>query len=108
MNARHATALALVGWYLIAPPVRTPRNDYPYLDWHAEYHDWKVLCASKSEDDCEAARRAGKKAATHGAVMIFPSGPRDQDFDEAHPGPWVEQQAVAECIASDDPRLKEK
>ena len=41
MKPRHAAALALVGWFLMGPTVRQPKNE-PYLDEHAAYNDWKI------------------------------------------------------------------
>jgi hypothetical protein len=42
MKPCHAAALALVGWLLMGPPVRQPKNE-PYLDEHAAYNDWIII-----------------------------------------------------------------
>ena len=89
MKPRHAAALALVGWYLIAPPIRTPKTGEPYLDVHAPYRDWQILHEFKTVDDCED--DAG--------------GFVDGDVD---PQLLLDQRSEAECIATDDPRLKSK
>ena len=37
MNARHAATLALVGWYLMLPPIGLgglPNEEAPLLKWH--------------------------------------------------------------------------
>lgn len=84
MSCRHAAVLALVGWYLIIPPVRggaQPDTQAPISAWTvfrkfdsaAACREWKLKLETQ-------ARRAGKY------------GPRP-DFM---------------CVASDDPRLKEK
>jgi hypothetical protein len=74
MCPRHVAALALVGWYLMVPPL-------PHLNTHAV------------NKDTAAALRGWKK------VRTFPT----QKECEAHrANPWER------CVASDDPRLKEK
>lgn len=108
MRTGHAAAIALAAWYLMAPPVRWPKNDYPYLDEHAEYHDWKVLYDSKTEDECVTARRAARRSTRRGGVIIFPADSLRAPIDKTNPKPWLEQQDEAECIASDDPRLRVK
>jgi len=100
MNPRHAAALALVGWYLMAPPVRQPKREPAYVDEHAAYRDWKILHDFKTADECEARRARAKSYAENGNLNV---GVVDVD-----PAPWLAQQAEGECIASDDPRLKEK
>ena len=102
----HAAALALVMWYLLAPPVRQPRNDEPYLDEHAAYHDWKILHTFKTRDECDAGQQRVVKDAKNDKLTSF-SGGSSFVLDE-DPKPWLEQQIEAECTATDDPRLKGK
>ncbi len=53
MKPRHAAALALVGWYLMLPPITgvidpdSPRHHYP---------GWTMIAEFKSEDDCNIAQ----------------------------------------------------
>jgi hypothetical protein len=42
MKPCHFAALAFMGWYLIAPPIRNIESNYSYLDEHAAYPDWKL------------------------------------------------------------------
>jgi hypothetical protein len=80
---RHAAAFALVGWYLMVPPVHDGQPDI-----QAPISSWTVFRRFDSAAACQKwklnvetrARRAGRY------------GPRP-DFM---------------CIATDDPRLKEK
>ena len=108
MKHRHSVALALVGWYLMAPPVRQPRNenDEPYLDQHAAYRDWEKIHTFKTRNECEAGQRRVTDDAITGKLTSF-SGGSSFVLDE-DPKPWLEQQTEAECIATDDPSLKEK
>jgi hypothetical protein len=103
---RHAAALALVGWYLLAPPVHQPKHDPPYVDEHAAYRDWKILHTFKMIDECEAGQKRATLDAENGHLTAF-SGGYEGVVDE-DPKPWLTQQAEAECIAIDDPRLKQK
>ena len=84
MNTRHAAALALVGWYLMMPPLRgggKPDDQAPISAWTvfrkfdstAACQEWKYKLETR-------ARKTGRY------------GPRP----------------VFMCVASDDPRLKEK
>ena len=88
MNLRHAAALALVGWYLIAVP--------PHFFKNNEYHE--VLLGQRmhkatfdSEFECNRERTKGCHHFENGAE-IFLGGPLCWSL----------------CVASDDPRLKSK
>ena len=87
MNARHAAALALVGWYFIYPP-RPDVLSAPLTQWQRGN-----TVPFKSQQECDAFRGAAHK------------------INRADPSP--EHQAKAEealrtgiCVSSDDPRLK--
>jgi hypothetical protein len=99
MKPRHAAVFALVGWYLIAPPIRNieqpPRydeSDYDYLDEHAAYPDWKLIYVLNTEAECEHARDVAKERVAKDVFLN--TDPELQQYDEA------------ECVASDDPRIK--
>jgi hypothetical protein len=77
MKPHHAAALALVGWYLVAPPALP--YDPDKVDESAPLSRWDVLTKVDSESQCEA-----EKARLTGT----PLG------------------RVAKCIVGDDPRLK--
>jgi hypothetical protein len=87
MNLRHAGALAIVGWYLMTAPVEnvgqfsSVKREVPISEWtRGEQFD--------SKEQCEGARK---------------------EYLEYPPIPLREMKdlLVAECVASDDPRLKE-
>jgi hypothetical protein len=40
MNVRHASAFALAGWYLLAPPMHPPNHR---VDFHAPLAKWTIL-----------------------------------------------------------------
>jgi hypothetical protein len=98
MKPRHAAALALVGWYLMSAPVDPHTMKF---DTAEPIKNWKLLDSFDSAAACEAALRdVQKRTAQSGLVLkqgnenkIFPFG-LNLDADA--------------CIATDDPRLKEK
>jgi hypothetical protein len=85
MNLHHAAALAMLGWYLmVPPPAPTPR-----FDLKAPLSKWSKKASFNSQKECNdaLATRRLKEA-------------RDRVLQPM----W----AFGKCVASDDPRLKEK
>jgi hypothetical protein len=80
---RAAAAFILVSWYLITPPA--PRNDYEQLAPKAPLSDWIELDTFSTLRECKNHIRL---AATDG----------NADFADF---------GLFQCIASNDPRLKE-
>jgi len=86
MKLRHAAALALAGWYLMIPPKRWLAGaDIPLSKWI-------ILNSFDSADECEAS-----------AVSLM-----DKEKKKNKPNPGMETWRAATCIATDDPRLREK
>jgi len=91
---RHAAALALFGWYLITPPwtYRSEDRSKPVAQRRytanpdAPYSQWSIEQSFDSADKCEEGRKEGQTWANNQLSN------------------WL----YAICIASDDPRLKEK
>ena len=87
MNFRHAAALALVGWYLMVPLRENDnsaklRVDVPLADWvYVDSFDTAKECRNEGVQEEKRYAKDNLEADEYGA--------------------W-------ECIASDDPRLKEK
>ena len=96
MRIRHTPAMALVGWYLILPPVLYPSRrvnpDAPITKWD----HYQVFDTAK---ECEDANMFLRKKAE--ALR------RDE---KVNPKSVVETAAaqglLGRCISSDDPRLK--
>ncbi len=94
MNPRHAAALALVDWYLLEPPFTKLPNGTFDANLDAPLGLWFQFASFDTAAQCEAVRAgrvaAGKQAATnHGDPVVAAIAP------------------YAECVATDDPRLKE-
>ena len=88
MKPRHAAALALVGWYLLAPPVtKVPASKL--LKWSdaAPLSSWLELNAYDTAKDCKA-----------DLLSRIENAKKTRDGDD-----YVN---AFRCIASDDPRLK--
>jgi hypothetical protein len=98
LKSRHAAALVLVGCYLIVPSF-TDRLMLLHGDPHTigaliinDLSTWQTLQAYDTAEQCEAVRAALKSKDNGGAVKT--------DLQ-------VEAR-FAQCIATDDPRLKGK
>lgn len=96
---KHLAALAVVGWYLMVPPVHPTSSDLStakgYVDWGAPLSDWETLDSYDSAQEC----RAELAHQFDDAVKHVQKG------DPLIPFSLPE---YAKCIASDDPRLKGK
>ena len=86
MTLRHAAALALVAWYLMAAPtLRDPRNDSFAIDLNAPLQAWQILDSYYSAADCEmAGRDLVETASLYANTIAF----------------------YTLCVAADDPRLR--
>ena len=111
MKPRHASALALVGWYLIVPPasdwkrfqaVEEVSGYFAHLGpfYPAPFEKWKKLGEFYSQANCESARQSIlRRDGTITEQPMLPNGsmPSANQYQASH----------ATCIASEDPRLKE-
>ena len=95
MNLRHAAALALVGWYLMIPPHPTDTT----LDSDAPLSKRRVYDAFDTAATCDTARASEEQDWKSKA---------DADPDNALAKFLVKSLLTSQCIATDDPRLKEK
>jgi hypothetical protein len=105
MKQRHAAALAVVGWHLMLPPLQFvgPPND-PYslaiVDDAAPLSRWLPMMTLETLQECHnfstrLARNMRKSVKTE----------RDKRDVETLIGIWL---GKYQCVATDDPRLKEK
>jgi hypothetical protein len=96
MNLRHAAALALVGWYLITAPL----TDDSRADLGAPLSTWHVWRRFDSVQECEKMRKT-----VRGAGEPAESSEQYRSPESVEPKLGLR---AAQCIATDDPRLKEK
>jgi hypothetical protein len=98
MKPRHAAALALVGWYLMAPPyVRVPGTQTFRLDFTAPLASWHAIQSFDTAEEC-----ANDQGNVPEALKKL--GPMSDTILEQVKA----MMAVSQCISSDDPRLKGK
>jgi len=107
VKSRHAAALALVGWYLMMPPIESCLSAFNgHRCEEVALIKWKIQQIFDSRAKCETVsadfKEKGQGYLTQ-AARNLPTGKR-MDLDQADPMTWV----AAQCIATDDPRLKEK
>jgi hypothetical protein len=108
MKPRHAAALALVGWYLMTPPVyrvnekgqADPKGDYGVIV-KDPLSKWGLGDPFDTAAECATARRIRMAK----AYRLLPPPTKDPvKFGDAEKiANWL----IA-CVATDDPRLKEK
>ena len=113
MKPRHAAALALIGWYLMVPPMCA---DHPVPAWCRESTDpvgkWTIRDSFVTEAECKA-----KLSSWRGRTrQLLPCSGTDDlracwnslsPLRQRISSDW-EDAVSAECIAADDPRLKKK
>lgn len=101
MNPRHAAALALIGWYLMTPPV--VRSGLTTAEMPtAPKSKWEIWGKFNTPHECETARSR------------FLSDPNNRVFYAAEASGTAQYHSAAkrkieaDCISTDDPSLKAK
>lgn len=96
MNLRHATALALVGWYLMVPPFAALNETH--------LSHWDLISSFDTAVECENAMHAVAERANDPKFMAEEAKRlKAQGFDLKA---GARRFAAARCISTDDPRLK--
>jgi hypothetical protein len=106
MNARHAAALALVGWYLMMPPSYTEGGKVVVYS-RASVRRWtRIGKTFDSVAECEQAKEGTEKnvqdAEEHGleSAARMDANPDDQALAA------YEAALQLKCVSKDDPRIK--
>ena len=109
MKLRHTAALALVGWYLMVPPVTTVKGSDRYyrVVTKAAIGEWEYSETFETRDECESGRLT---------VLQNLSGTFAESSDLSNSNGTGVQGSLAQaqhaaflfskCVASNDPRLK--
>jgi hypothetical protein len=97
VNPRHAAAVALVGWVLLVPPIA----GVPFrVDRTAPPIEWRIDSAFDTAELCEAAR---KRMSDSMAAKL-----KGQTIEPGRSAMVELTQVYAKCVATGDPRFKEK
>jgi hypothetical protein len=99
VDAGHAAALALPGWYLMVPPAvsTSPKpNAGLHFDDRAPLSKWDIWGSYDSAKGCMDTRVSN--------LMTIPQAILKSKNPNARA--YFSQNTLAQCIASDDPRLK--
>jgi hypothetical protein len=104
---RHAATLALVGWYLLIPPVFSPMGNHPraFNDLNASLNRWDIWASFESNTSCEKEKERIQNEAP--LRLKFAHEHPDQDRN-GNIVAVAEAWQWAECVATDDPRLRER
>ncbi len=98
MKLNHAAALALVGWYLLAPPpLEQPQKGWA-VDTDAPFESWVQTESYDSADECEQQRLKGVQENAKRVAARADFGTNDAT---------VQAPLFARCVSTDDPRLVE-
>jgi hypothetical protein len=100
MKSRHAAALALVGWYLMV----TPLSKHGPNGKTAPLSQWEHPYTFDSRHDCETALAAAHLSEARGMAEVSLRTGLSEQESIAIPMDSIDWF----CIATDDPRLKEK
>jgi hypothetical protein len=87
---RHAASLALVGWYLMVPPATPLMHPMSPISW------WIHLGKYDTEKECDQAL----------AEMYRKNEQAGFKMEGVNPEEVKRSYSLAQCIATDDPRLK--
>src|SRR5580693_7976473 len=112
MKSRHAAALALVGWYLMVPPMAdqalTDLAQPRLIEGAAPLSLWEIRRAYDTAEECEKAEweiRRPAIAAISKKFLANEKSLKDGSTTERIRSIDIAQDTVAKCIATDDPRL---
>ncbi len=94
MKPRHTAALALIGWYLMVPP---RASDHRTFIFDAPLREWSIMGSYDSAKECANDRTAQLDFWANDAAKGLPYRAATLDSLEH-----------SVCIATDDPRPKDK
>jgi hypothetical protein len=99
---RHAAALALVGWYLMLPPLGSSEKNFPVAS-DAPIVQWTNSGSFDSAKECEIER---KKLSTDADKRAAEAARGPTDTNQALAVGVAGAERLATCIETTDPRLK--
>ena len=108
MKFRHAAALALVGWYLITPPMESCIGAFSGGSCEqTPLSKWQIRATPDSLAECEKIKAVWMEK---GRMYLGESDARSRTRGSRIAPNEADYMADVEatCVATDDPRLKEK
>jgi hypothetical protein len=106
MKPRHAAALTLVGWYLIAPPLDGGGN----VLMKTSLPQWQIIASYDSAYACQESKSNEMQTSRADVDRLLKNAPAnvtDSDLQKfLHADSTSNRAAAAICISTDDPRLK--
>jgi hypothetical protein len=124
MNLRHTAALALVGWYLMVPPLTSEEH---HFNFNAPLAQWEQQGEFDTADSCHAMLDERRESTSRqlaqvvsnleAAMKSLPSDKKGKPLDQTLPDLYEADEYAAYansrnsmslCIATDDPRLKSR
>ena len=105
MKSRHATALAIVLWYLMIPPIGADNK----VDPHAALSQWRIGVGFQSEKDCDdSLKDAIQNPMTPAEYQAAAQATKTAKMKPLSMSEMTKRTVESQCVAGDDPRLKEK
>jgi|HubBroStandDraft_6_1064221.scaffolds.fasta_scaffold202208_4 hypothetical protein len=102
MKPRHAAALALVGWYMMLPPI--PQDSSLLADPTPPLSVWFLKQSFDTAKECERARKTEDHEAELQMHDLAKSHAIETNMERAQ---FLLQRIFSQCIATNDPRLNE-
>jgi hypothetical protein len=104
MKTRHAAALALVGWYLMVPPMlggNPPIHPTPQPDVNAPLGSWLVVDVFDTAAQCKVALASVREVPSNLNARKL-TAKQLTEIQKSQKGFWASSNR---CVASNDPRL---
>jgi hypothetical protein len=103
MKSRHATALAIVLWYLMIPPIGIDNK----VDAHAPLSKWRIGVGFDSEKKCDdSLKDAIQNPMTPAEYQAAAEATRKAKMKPLSMLEMTKRTQESICVAGDDPRLK--
>jgi hypothetical protein len=105
MNSRHATALAIVAWYLMIPPIGADNK----IDPRAPLSQWRKGVSFQSQKECDdSLKDAIQNPMTPAEYKAAAKATRKAKMKPLTMSEMTKRTEKSLCVAGDDSRLKAK
>ncbi len=105
MSFRHATALVVIAWYLMIPPIGIDNK----VDAHAPLSQWRKGVKFDSQKECaDSLKDAIENPMTPDEYRAAAAATRKAKMHLLSKSEMTKRTAESQCVAEDDTRLKKK